>query len=798
NTHNRKRRRPFGCEDDSPTASAHQYFPPSSQSSFALFVEQPYCQHRTQIEEVAALYGYTGYELHQILSQSSHCRPRDGSEIGGRQRILTAYSMSSQFPGGSQAQDFSEKSNQHGHDGLVIGDAGQPSSGWPSDLTQGLSVRMANLFGQCSNCFGHCIVSIPEGYQLIHESNIMGYGTSTGYEVEKPPSAGLPQPEAYVPTTVPPTGTDSFPMADAGMMTTYAPNFQPVQESPSQGLAAPPAAPENMVYSADVPANSYYPSVSNAPAPTPDASHNFPNAAGHIVSTTDMVSAPYGDSMMAMDMTPTMQHQTPIPVTTAGYPMATPYAMQDMAVKDETVEQTPMPPGSSRLDIVYSHQRPPASKRGPFKDIKQRQETANTRKTGSCIRCRMQRIRCVPDPEDPSSACVTCKPKANSNKLVVRQPCMRAKITDVKCMKPGQVHGFEWTLRWGENGPVDNISTWASNVVKTIRVTEGYTSDMSLQLHVREFVPQPGDKLERSWVTTGGVKKSVPIPPYAITNLDEAQSAYQDYIQRAVVDCFTTVVEGVMGATRDRLLYATYRKAWEVSQDPRTAPEEQELLTQTLQMWMAVRLTTKSVEIVGHETLGMDNDILDESHPQHGSIPLPPVMGAQLDSVLIQHIQTRLRREMLEKLQKMVQANKQKTWLTTYLVTFILLHNVALLTDHDKSYAKKHGMLTTFARESDVREYHYGGTILLAYFHYCNKGVVPFTEECRDQDLRQLAQLDEKALQFVQWTRAQVMAHKREWNDLYLANRYEQPYFFVSQLFQREWKAQNWVGVEAN
>lgn len=221
----------------------------------------------------------------------------------------------------------------------------------------------------------------------------MGYGTSTGYEVEKPPSAGLPQPEAYVPTTMPPNGTDSFPMSDAGMMTTYVPNFQPVQESPNQGLAAQPDVPDNMVYSADVPANSYYPNVSNAPAPAPDASHNFPNAAGHIVPTNDMVSAPYSDSMMAMDMTSTIQHQTPIPVTTASYSMATPYAMQDMAVKDETIEQTPMPSGSSRLDIVYSHQRPPASKRGPFKDIKQRQETANTRKTGSCIRCRMQRIR---------------------------------------------------------------------------------------------------------------------------------------------------------------------------------------------------------------------------------------------------------------------------------------------------------------------------------------------------------------------------------------------------------------------
>lgn len=40
----------------------------------------------------------------------------------------------------------------------------------------------------------------------------------------------------------------------------------------------------------------------------------------------------------------------------------------------------------------------------------------------------------------------------------------------------------------------------------------------------------------------------------------------------------------------------------------------------------------------------------------------------------------------------MTQHKKQKTWLTTYLVTFILLHNVALITKHDKDYAEKHRM----------------------------------------------------------------------------------------------------------
>lgn len=54
----------------------------------------------------------------------------------------------------------------------------------------------------------------------------------------------------------------------------------------------------------------------------------------------------------------------------------------------------------ANLDIVSSHQRPPPAKRGPFKSNVERERTAETRKIGSCIRCRMQRIRVSPSFRD--------------------------------------------------------------------------------------------------------------------------------------------------------------------------------------------------------------------------------------------------------------------------------------------------------------------------------------------------------------------------------------------------------------
>ena len=49
--------------------------------------------------------------------------------------------------------------------------------------------------------------------------------------------------------------------------------------------------------------------------------------------------------------------------------------------------------GRPGFDVVFPSQRTPSARRGPFRDHDQRERTAYTRKIGSCIRCRMQRIR---------------------------------------------------------------------------------------------------------------------------------------------------------------------------------------------------------------------------------------------------------------------------------------------------------------------------------------------------------------------------------------------------------------------
>jgi len=430
------------------------------------------------------------------------------------------------------------------------------------------------------------------------------------------------------------------------------------------------------------------------------------------------------------------------------------------------------------FDILQPNQR--GGKRGPFTDPTLREQTAQTRKMGSCIRCRMQRIRCEHNSEEPNGPCMTCK-KVVSTKAS-RFPCLRYKITDVRLYKPGQAKGFEWTRRW-DNNVSDSIQKWASSEIKIIRLSEGY-SDQTLQCRVRRFVPQPGDKLTRSW-SYNGEKKEVELPPYALVSIDEGRFAYEKHIERSLNQTCTALCAKEPGG----LLYKTYMQMLKLCKIQGATDDEKHarsLLQETFKLWMSVRLTTKSVFIVGEETLGISS--LDETSPTPGQVPIPCVMGAQLDLILIHQIQSKLRRSVLEKLEKMVSKRKHNTWMVTYLVTFVLLHNTSLITAHDASYALKHHMDRRFAREDKVREYHLGANILLAHFHYCNKGVHPFSDECKDQDLRTLAGLNEDQIQFIHATRSYVRRHKKEWERIRAGGSYEHDYFFVSQLFEEQWQ----------
>ncbi|KAI1112451.1 hypothetical protein F5Y14DRAFT_421710 [Nemania sp. NC0429] len=732
NSSNLRKRRPHGHEDAPAAPVAHDQLHPAIPTNVAT----PEDLSLSQVDILAQAATILNCSITQLYSLDSR---RSG--LPQRYPPTPSYSIPSKRPRLSTdltAMPSHEKPSPITQDASGHQDDGFASGMGPSRLTQYLAAG----FSACSPC----MTCEPQGYAGIPATSPYEYAEMRHYDGRKSQSS-MPNTLSQVPPNLFGSNTPLVPQQTYSDYTILQPNRSLATD---QWAVQPTTSGEGMVYPGPVPSPGY-PAQPGMQSSSPISPSNVTTRAQ--VFTSSSSEGPSG---------PRRQ-----------------YSVTQVHVHTE-VDASRMHTQPRELDFVPPNQRPPPARRGPFRNQHDRERTAETRRIGSCIRCRMQRIRCETNPDDKVGTCLTCS--RVSNVKVWRMPCLRYKITDVRLFKPGQVKGHEWTRRWVEGVP-DDISHWASTETRNVKVTEGYT-EHAVQLRVRQFVPQDGDSLERSWVYDG-IRKRVVIPAYAIVNLEEAKGAYSSYISKSLPECCKKILGG-----KDKLLVATYWAALKATRDPSTDEKEKELLRKALQLWMAIRMTTKSTVIVGEETLGMTPDIMDETSPLQGKIPLPPVMGAQIELVLIHQIQSNLRREMLENLQTMTQANKQHTWFTTYLITFILLHNVALLCQHDTGYARKHGIKTRFAREDMVREYQLGANILLAYFHYCNKGIYPFSAECKEQDLTTLAALNEPKAQFIKQTKVLVEKNRKAWAKLWHSNDYENDFYYISQLYQENWEPQ--------
>jgi len=108
-------------------------------------------------------------------------------------------------------------------------------------------------------------------------------------------------------------------------------------------------------------------------------------------------------------------------------------------------------------------------------------------------------------------------------------------------------------------------------------------------------------------------------------------------------------------------------------------------------LWFGVRRTTTDEHIIGEDTLGM-KPVEDKTYHLSGKVPLPPVMIQQLDIILTLGILNPLLKLVLDDLQKIFLSNRPRSWLTIYLVTFMMLHSCALVSGENYRNARKHGL----------------------------------------------------------------------------------------------------------
>lgn len=158
-------------------------------------------------------------------------------------------------------------------------------------------------------------------------------------------------------------------------------NYPPLQPTPLTGTQ-PLVAREEMIYPTTSPIANYDGS--------PDTSRASVTGGG-IQPAQPHLMSPTGTALMSnsypTELDPSMYGRSgSIPGMHQGYMGEQAFGVKNDAMRYEMQQR------SAAFDM-FPHSRTISARRGPFKNHDQREQTAHTRKIGSCIRCRMQRIR---------------------------------------------------------------------------------------------------------------------------------------------------------------------------------------------------------------------------------------------------------------------------------------------------------------------------------------------------------------------------------------------------------------------
>ncbi|KAK0121805.1 hypothetical protein ONS95_010088 [Cadophora gregata] len=418
-----------------------------------------------------------------------------------------------------------------------------------------------------------------------------------------------------------------------------------------------------------------------------------------------------------------------------------------------------------------------AVRRGPFLNQKLREETSNTRKLNACVRCRMQKIRCQIDPNNPTGICQTCQDV--SRQRIHTLPCVRHKLTDCVIYRTGKAKGLEFTFRWPEM-KLRDITQWSSSKNRTIKV-QSDLCDTPLELTVRRFVPIPQDVLRKSWMD-GKKKKFKETTPYAIVNMMDAVKVMGDYINKHIFECVAYWLKD-----KDDWVQETYKFAARYMAN--APPDEQALLSDTFRLWFAIRRTATTEHLVGNDTLDMDPEDKDHSYPLFGKVPLPPVMIQQLDMILTIGFLKPLRKKFLEDFQKLTRANNPKSWMAIYLITFIACHSCAAVTAEHYKNARKHGLKRKYAMPHFIAERHHSANVYLSHYHYCTSSHNPFLliDNWDKRETTQFADMSPTEFHFLRKTAKMVKEREDQIRDINKFHYYEDDLYFVAQMHERNW-----------
>ncbi|KAK3991427.1 hypothetical protein QBC44DRAFT_236889 [Cladorrhinum sp. PSN332] len=427
-------------------------------------------------------------------------------------------------------------------------------------------------------------------------------------------------------------------------------------------------------------------------------------------------------------------------------------------------------------------------RRGAYTDERKKANTALTRQLKSCIRCRMNRGRCDPDPLNTSGPCLTCRQMTGPT--LCKMPCYRYIVTDAHLYREQAAPYQLFSKRWQSMDIIEiPASHWESSEIRTIAVTPSYVN-APFSFQVRMFRPVDGDRLEDEWTRPDGTIGRVRMPNYAVADMHKTAMEMKAFVDQSIVTFINATVGGLHV---DQLLWETYMMAFRHIRDARTK-EEQSLLSNTFRLWTVCRLSSNPSRICSEDKLDC-TPVDDPYSPHYSAVPMPLFMTAQFECINYTTFLRPWSKAVLKQLNDLVLAKKREYWFTIYLSMFVLLHSCAMMTRRDEESARQWNMKTRYANPESIRAHHSGSQTMLAHFHFINKGVLPFSLPHTDagrKELAKAADLTDEQVEFVKRTsdlvrdpvRAMVMKRQRDNNEV------GSDLYWVSMLYDADWKPQ--------
>lgn len=249
----------------------------------------------------------------------------------------------------------------------------------PAQITKPRVVRL------CGSIVAVIFADDQIGFQAVPTTSTYDFAGPRPYHVEVTSPMSNHPPNFATSANLETGQPHLFQTEDPAMV--YMASYPPLQ--PEHHLRSQPTSSrEDLVFPGNSPNSRYFKSeTSEHGLPTP-ALRNSPQM-------TDLVdrNASYMGDMVDIGSSSSIVRQGTVGIASSsqyglpqGYPISS-------TVDSGRNTQLEMQSRATNLEMVFPNQRAPPAKRGPFKDHMQRQQTAHTRKIGSCIRCRMQRIR---------------------------------------------------------------------------------------------------------------------------------------------------------------------------------------------------------------------------------------------------------------------------------------------------------------------------------------------------------------------------------------------------------------------